>query len=207
MIAMKTTKAFGLATVLLLAAGSALAQNYYLATQQARRDSAQNDAEQQRIAREANGGAAAAPGGAAAPAPAQPPNPVLQATLKNISGLQTDLAAILAAGDKTGAEQKNALLNDLSQASQSTTKASSDAVKKLGDDLVAALGANVKLAPGVQTKLARNIHAMFNSAHLTTTQQEAVLKDVQKVLTDGGAPADAATTVVEDLKAVALETK
>ena len=120
---MKICLAF--ACVFVVAASATAQVNYYRATQQARRDSAQNDAEQQRIAREANGGAANANAAAAAPATPVPVDPALQATLNNISGLQSDFAGLAnATGDKADASQKISLLNNLTQAAQGT-KASS----------------------------------------------------------------------------------
>jgi len=187
--------------------GTGLAQNYYMATQQARRDSTQNDAEQQRIQREANGPAGAPAGQAPAPTPAQPIDPALQATLNNISGLQTDFAALSNfTGDKPDPAQKISLLNNLSQAAQGT-KATSAAVKKLADDLWTAVGGKKKLSAAQQTKLAREVHALFNSAHLSVTQQQALLADAQKILTAAGAELDAAVDVATDLKEIAAETK
>ncbi len=189
---------------LLLAVETLYAQNYYMATQQARRDSAQNDAEQQRIQRETGSTPGNAP--ASAPAPA-PMDPVLQATLKNVAGLQSDFAtAINSTNDKPEPAQRVSLLNNLSQAAQGT-KASADSVKKVADDLLTALAGKKKLAAAQQTKLAREVHALFNSAHLTPAQQQALLTDVQKTLTDGGASVDDAVNAVTDLKAVAAETK
>jgi len=185
-----------------LVAGNLLAQNYYRAEQQAKRDSALNDAEQQRIQREAGGSGGGS--GAAAPAPT---DPALQATLKNVSDLQVDFAAVInSTADKPDPSQKVSLLNDLTHAAQGT-KATSDSVKKLADDLLSAVAGKKSLAAAQQTKLAREVHALFNSAHLTPAQQQTVLADVQKILTDAGVSADAAGNVVTDLKAVVADTK
>ena len=210
MTVMKTMKSLIAGTCLLGMAGSVFAQNYNLATQQARRDSAQNDAEQQRIQQEANG----APGTAsryarmpaAAAAAAAPADPALQATLKNVAGLQSDFAAIVATSDKPTPDQKTSLLNDLSQAAQGN-KASSGSVKKVADDLWPALTGQKRLVAAQQKKLALQIHALFNSAHLTAAQQEKILNDVQKTLTDAGTSLDDTVNLVTDLKAVAAETK
>jgi hypothetical protein len=203
---MKTFIAFA---CLLSTAGTLLAQevNYSIAKQQARRDVSQNDAEQQRIQREAGGAnPSGAPGAAAAPA--APMDPALQATLSNIAGLQSDFAAAInAAGDKTDPAQKISLLNNLSQAGQGAKKASANSVKKLADDLATALAGKKKLAAAQQTKLAQFVHALCNSAHLSQAQQQSLLTSVQKILTDGGASFDAAVDVVTDLKAVVAETK
>jgi len=200
---MKLARSLLIGAGLLLAAGGGLAQNYNMAVQQAKRDSAQNDAEQQRIAGAANGGASSAGG---TPAPAAPMDPALKATLKNVTDLQTDLATLVADTDKPGTEQKNALLSDLSAAAQGT-KASVDSVKKLAEDLITATTGKTKLAAAQRTKLAREVHALFNSAHLAEAQQQKVLDDVQKTLTDAGATLDAAVDVVTDLKAVVAQTK
>ena len=104
----------------LFTTGTVLAQNYYRAEQQARRDSAQNDAEQQRIQKAASE-PAGAPSARAAAAPAAPVDPALQATLNNVAGLQSDFAALSnVAGDKPDPSQKISLLNNLSQAAQGT---------------------------------------------------------------------------------------
>ena len=191
----------------LFTTGTVLAQNYYRAEQQARRDSAQNDAEQQRIQKAASEPAGAPSARAAAAAPAAPVDPALQATMNNVAGLQSDFAALSnVAGDKPDPSQKISLLNNLSQAAQGT-KASSASVKKLGDDLLTAVAGRKKLAAAQQTKLAREVHALFNSAHLSAAQQQSLLTDAQKILTDGGASLDDAVNVVTDLKAVAAETK
>ncbi len=201
---MKTVKTCIAAGCLLLVAGSVLAQNYYMATQQAKRASAQNDAEQQRI--QGAAGPGAAPAATPATTPAAPLDPKLQATLKNIAGLQSNFAVLTAAGDSPDPAQKISLLNNLSEAAQGT-KATPDSVKKLADDLMPSVTGKKKLGAAQQTRLARDVHALFNSAHLTATQQQTLLTDVQNLLTDGGAPLDNAVDVVTDLKTIAAETK
>jgi hypothetical protein len=89
---------------LLAAASGALADPYSMAIQQARRDSAQNDAEQSRLANQESGNASSTPApGQNAPAN----NPVLAATLQNISNLQSDLASLIGSdGDHPDPSQK-----------------------------------------------------------------------------------------------------
>lgn len=180
-----------------------MAQNYYKAEQQARRDSSMNDAEQQRVANAASAGA----GAPSAPGTAAPMDPKLAATMKNIGGLQKDFATLITATDKPDASDKVALLNDLSQASQGDNKATSDSVKKLAEDISIALVGQKKLTAPQQTKLAQQVHALFNSSHLSATQQQALLTSVQKILTDAGASLDAAVDVATDLKTIISETK
>ena len=179
----------------------AMADPYGIAIQQARRDSAQNDAEQQRI-QNADGGTAQAPTGQQ-PAAA---NPALAATLQNITNLQVDLAAFIgSAADHPDPSQKVALMNDLSAAAQGT-KASPESVKELAKDLFTATAGNKKLL-AKKLPLAREIHAVFNSSHLTPTQQQSIYDNVQKTLVDADVPLDAAVDVVTDLKAIVAETK
>ena len=205
---MTVMKMFIAFVCLLFTTGTLLAQevNYSIAKQQAKRASAQNDAEQQRIQRASGAPANAGSASGAAPADASA-DPVLQATRNNVSGLQSDLAALKnSTGDKPDPAQKISLLNNLSQAAQGA-KASSTSVKKLADDLSTAVAGNKRLTKAQQTKLAREIHALFNSAHLTAAQQQSLFSDVQNTLADGGVTLDDAVNVVTDLKAVAAETK
>ena len=140
-----------------------------------------------------------------APQPA-PTNPELQATLKNVSDLQSDFVALGVAADVDSAsDQKISLLNHLSAAAQGT-KASANSVKTLAKDFVTAL-AGKKMTNEPRAKFTRDIHALFNSAHLSATQQQTALDEVQKILTGAGVAADAATDVATDLKKIADETK
>ena len=197
---MKTSAAL-LCTLLLAAAASA---QYYRAEQQARRDSALNNAEQQRIANAAGNGSAPAPPASAAPS-APPPDPLLQATLANISSLQADFAAFTAAAKPDGT-QKVSLLNHLSQAAQSK-KAGTDSAKQLATDLQAALAGKKNLTPAQSKQLAACVHAVFNGSHLADAQSEKIFTAAQKILTDAGVPADSVAGVVADLKKIAAETK
>ena len=199
---MKTAVAFTIGvTSALLVADVTRADPYNIAIQQAKRASDQNTAEQNRL-QQAEGGSSSANSGPGQP----PPNPALQATLKNISSLQTDVGALGAATDaESAADQKTVLLNDLSTAAQGT-KPSSSAVRTLAKDLITAL-AGKKVPAEQQTKLARSLHALFNSAHLNDTQRQTIFDNVQKILNNAGVSVDAATDVVTDLKQVADETK
>lgn len=188
---------------LLFAAGGALADPYGIAIQQAKRDSAQNDAEQRRLANQEGDNGSSQPG---TMPNATAANPVLAATLLNITNLQTDIVAFIgSAGDHPDPSQRIALMNDLAAAAQGT-KASSDSIKELAKDLFTAMAGNQKLVAH-KLALAREIHAVFNSSHLTPTQQQSIFDNVQKTLTDSGVPLDAAVDVVTDLKTIAGETK
>jgi hypothetical protein len=183
---------------------SQLMAQYAGAIQQARRDSAQNDAEQRRIQNE-TGGSSAGPA-AGMPAPAAPLDPAMQAALQNVAGLRADLASLSAVSDPADPSQKLALLNDLSQAAQGTNRATTASVKQLAGDLLKALAGKKKLAAAPQTRLAREIHVLFNSARLSAAQQQNVLTDIQKILTDADVSLDDTVDVLTDLKAVVAQT-
>jgi len=56
-------------------------------------------------------------------------------------------------------------------------------------------------------KLAQDIHAIFNSAFLSSEQRQTIEDDVHGILQNGGVPADEIAAVDDDIKAVADETK
>jgi hypothetical protein len=191
-------KSFAACICLLLAAEIAPAQiNYSIIKRQAH--TAANGA--------GSGAAENPPPASPAPPPPQaPPSPQLQATLQNIAALRGDLATLCnSSGTNLLAAQKSSFTNNLAAAAQGT-KAKPGSVTKLADDLATAIAGNEKARPH-QQKLAQNLHAIFNSAHLTPAQQQAIFDDVQKTLTNCGAPADAVATVAGDLKTIADETK
>jgi hypothetical protein len=176
----------------LLVTGGAFAQNYYMATQQAHRVVDQNNAEQARIQN-----------AAAEPAPA---DPALQATLQNISDLQANFAAYIGADGQPDPAVKTSLLNNLSQAAKGNKPATAS-VKQLAADLAPALVQRKKIILAQQKKLAVDVHALFNSSHLTAAQQDALSTDVKTILTDAGVAPDDALNVVNDLKKIVDQTK
>jgi hypothetical protein len=135
------------------------------------------------------------------------PDPVLEATLRNIANLRADFAALgILADTNSTATQKQLLMNDLATAAQGT-KPSPTSISKLADDLVTATAGKVK-SGATQQKLAQDVHAIFNSSHLSPVQQQTIFNDVQKNLPDGaGASPEATTNVVNDIKTIATETK
>ena len=192
-------KPFIALTCALFIANSVLADPYSAAIRQAKNASARETAANQQLLDN--------------PPPAQPPqnnppaDPVLQATLQNIKNLQNDFAAIgkAAAAATPLTLQKQLLTNDLAIAAQGA-KPQAASISKLADDLTTAIAGKEKLrAP--QPKLAQYVHAIFNSSHLTTAQQQMIFDGVQKILTDGGASPDEAANVVNDIKTIASETK
>ena len=181
-----------------LLAGSAFADPYSAAIQQAKRVSSQETATNQRLMKN--------------PQPTTPPqnnppvNPALQATLQNIESLRNDFVAIgVAANTNLVAAQRQALTNDLAAAAQDT-KPQAASISKLADDLIPVIVRNEKLR-GQLPKLAQYVHATFNSSHLIASQQQMIFDGVQTILTDAGASPDEIANVVNDIKTIADETK
>ena len=174
----------------LLIAGPVAAQGVYnLAKQQAKNV--------------ANGGSAQ-PGGTpmAAPQPSTPapPDPALQATMRNVSNLRVDFENFDSSPTNTVP-----LIKDLNEAAQGAKPAPAS-VTRLAQDLSAAIAGNKKLHAQHQ-KLAQYVHALFNGSHLSPAQQQMVLDGVKKILSDGGVDVEDSAKVLSDLKAIATETK
>jgi len=185
----------------LFMAGSLPAQNYSVAIRQARNAAANETAASQKGLEDP-----APPAQPPQNNPAPPPDPALQATLQNIENLRNDFTAIGGAAPAASlAALKQSLTNDMAIAAQGA-KPQAASISKLADDLATAIAGKEKLrAP--QPKLAQFVHAIFNSSHLTTAQQQMIFDGVQKILTDGGASPDETASVVSDIKTIASETK
>ena len=126
--------------------------------------------------------------------------------LQNIASLREDFVTISAAADAAAAaDQRISLMNHFSAAAQGA-KASTASIRKLAGDCLGAMSAQKKLSPQSQ-KLAQSFHALFNGGHLSATQPEKLLHDVKQMLGDAGVSAEGAGKIVDDLKAIAAETK
>jgi len=192
-------KAFLAAVIALAFAFPARADvNYNLAKDQAKRAVNQSNAEQ-----------GIPPSYPQTPsAPGTPPaDPALAATLQNITDLRADLTVLIQADDaQAGADQRAALMTHLSAAAAPGKKAATDSVKKLAGHLITAASGR-KILAAQNAVLARDLHALFNRAHLSAVQQQTLLDSVKKILTDAGVPADDADNIISDLKQIAAETQ
>jgi hypothetical protein len=183
----------------LMFAATAHAQNMYRAVQQAHRAADQTTAR-------SGGGQPPAPNTPSVP-PAPPVDPAVTAALQNIAGIRASLTAINAAADAGAAsEHRIALLNQLSSAAQGQ-KASSATVRKFAGDLIQSLAGKKKLSAENSEKLARNLRALFNAKHLGGNQQETLVAEVKKILTDAGAADADVTKIADDLNTIATETR
>jgi hypothetical protein len=176
----------------LFVAGSVSAQGVYNMAKQQAKNVANNESAQQ-------GGYPPAAPAQSNPQPA-PPDPALQATLRNISNLRVDFEDF-----DSNPTNTVALVKDLNEAAQGAKPPATD-VAKLAQDLATTIAGNQKLHAQHQ-KLAQYAHAMFNGSHLSPAQQQMVLDAVKKILTDGGVSTDDSAKVISDLKTIATETK
>lgn len=176
----------------LLLAGSVSAQGVYNMAKQQAKNAANGESSQQ-------GGNQPAAASQSNPQPA-PPDPVLQATLRNVNNLRVDFENF-----DSNPTNTVPLIKDLTNAAQGA-KPSPPNVAKLAQDLAATVAGNKKIHAQHQ-KLAQYVHALFNGSHLSPAQQQMVLDAIKKILSDGGVPADDSAKVIGGLKTIATETK
>jgi hypothetical protein len=199
---MKASAAFICALFL---ANGIFADPYSMAIQRAKNVSANETKMSNATANQDNPPPSAPSSAAAKPAPPQD-NPTLEATLRNISNLRVDFDALGKLSElKPDSLPKKLLLDDLTTAAQGA-KPSQTSVTNLAENLATAVAGKAEMQPH-HTKLAQDVHAIFNSSHLSPAQQQMVLDDLQKILQGGGAAADDITNVVNGIKTVVAETK
>jgi len=178
---------------LVLVTVSGRADVYSSALQKARNVADQNNARQ---------GITGQPAPPPPPAAAQP-DPVLAATLQNITNLQADLAML-----QTDPGRKQPLINDLNAAAAGQ-RPSNESVSRLVDDLAPVLSGKT-LPPDQLRKIAQALHAFCNSSHLSEAQQRTLLTDTAKNLqAPGSTPADdpRLAKLEADLRAIIAATK
>lgn len=101
------------------------------------------------------------------------------AQVKLIEHLTSDLGA-LKPGTAATAEQKNALVNDLTAISKVPVKPSKAAMTKTVDDLAAALDEK-SLSPAQLTKLARSLNVVLNCSRLDAAHAQTWIAEAQTV--------------------------
>lgn len=180
-----------LCSLILLNVTLGWSDSLYIAKQRAKNVAEQNNAHQANIQQAARETA--------------PPDSALQATLQNVADLQ---ASFLSLGKvtKAGAEQKVALLNQITAAAQGVKPAAAE-VKQLADDLVAALTNNQKLNPSQLKQLAGFVHAACNGAKLSAAQVDQVTAGLQKILTAAEVATPQVDAVIASLKKIIAATK
>ena len=190
---MKFVRTSALALGLILLQATAWADVYSSALQKARNINEMNNA------RQGITGQPAPP----PPAPPPQPDPVLLATLQNITNLQADLATL-----QRDPGRKQPLINDLNAAA-SGAHPSNESVTRVAEDLSSLL-AGKTLPPDQLRKLAQALHAFSNSSHLSEAQQHALLAETSRVFQGPGSTAASdpkLSKLDSDLRAIIAATK
>ena len=147
----------------------------------------------------------------------QPPQPGAQAAPQQPHVSTTPLTAgqqayarfqsqLFAVNTNTAATLKPILVKDMAEVAQGANKPSTGTLTKLSDHLTTAY-AEAKMDMPSKTRLAQCIAVLLNSANTAPNQKEAMLKDVETILKNGGASEENASAVVADLKTVIEEVK
>jgi len=136
----------------------------------------------------------------ARPNAAPAPDPVLNATLQNIAGIQLDLARL-----ETNAAVKAQLIANLNAAPQGK-KPSAGSISKFADDLATAL-AGRKVPSDQRKTLAQYCRAINNGSYLSPAQEEAIFDGAQKILQTAQVPAGDAAKIIADMKVIVRESK
>ena len=137
------------------------------------------------------------------PTPPPQPDPVLAATLQNITNLQADLAML-----QTDPGRKQPLINDLNAAA-SGARPSNESVSHLAEDLAALLSGKTLPADQLR-KVAQALHAFCNSSHLSEAQQRTLLTETARTFQGSGSTAASDPRLVKldtDLRAIIAATK
>lgn len=147
-------------------------------------------------------------GGAQAAPQARPVQPQVSTTPMSTGQLAYSKfqAQLFAVNTNTAASVKPILAKDMANVAQGASKPSQETLTKLSDHLTTAY-AETKLDMPVKTRLAQCIAVLLNSANTAPAQKDAMLKDVEMILQNGGASAENASAVVTDLKTVVEEVK
>ena len=142
----------------------------------------------------------------AAPATAKPATPTVPPTQQqSIGRIQLDIA-VLKPGKAPTHEQKQQLIRDISAAARGANKPSITTVTTFANGLIAAL-ADKSLDTTQQQRLAQNIESVLNSSAMTPKQYDAVIEDVQAILTVAGAKRPVAADAANQLKAIGAEVR
>jgi hypothetical protein len=144
-----------------------------------------------------------APATAAKPAAAQPVTATpLTPSQQAFANFQYQLFAVKT---NTATVVQPLLAKDMAAVAQGT-KPSQPTLAKLSDHLANSYAQTTLTGPQ-KTRLAQDIGVLLNSANTPPAQKEAMIKDVESILTTGGAPADKSAAVAADLKTVTEEIK
>ena len=189
----------------LLLAGSAIAQDQ-LVLKKAQQIRDANNARQAALS--ADGSTAPAPV-AAAPTPT-PAAPAVQQTINPaqqqlIERLESDFA-IIKSGVTATADQKQAMVNEMTSLAKGAVKPTKSELTKLAGDLAMALTtAEKQLPPRDTTLIAKDVNIVENSSFLGPAKAQTYVAEVRSTLKNNGALDTFANSVANDLKAIVDE--
>jgi hypothetical protein len=138
---------------------------------------------------------------ASTPAASASATPIQQSVAK----LRTDLTAIKA-NTKVTAEQKQQITKDLIAVAHGANKPSQPTAANLADGLSASF-AEKPLADKDLSRLLSNLAAVLNPAKIQPAQMQAIYADIQAIFQANGTARKDAVKIVEQAKAVGIETK
>lgn len=138
---------------------------------------------------------------AAMPPRAISPTPVQQGVAK----LRTDLKAIKPNSTVT-ASQKQQIANDLVNVARGARKPSAATAANLAESLAAAF-AEKPLAEKDCNRLLSDLAAVLNPANIQPSQMQAIYADIQAIFQANGMARKDAVKIVDQVKAVGVETK
>ena len=161
-----------------------------------------------RQARDAGAAAGNASQGIAPTAPSgiSPGAAVSPATRQNLASLADDITNLgKATADNLDPALKLSLLNDLAAAAQGT-KPATDALKKFAGNFCTTLVGH-KFPAAQATRLAQVLHSLMNSSQLSDLERQALPKVLQNILAHAGIADADASSLVDSLKAVMVQTQ
>ena len=124
---------------------------------------------------------------------------------QSVAKLRTDLI-VIKANTKVTAEQKQQITRDLLAVAHGTSKPSQPTAANLADGLSAAF-AEKPLADKECSRLLSNLAAVLNPAKIQPAQMLAIYADIQAIFQANGMARKDAAKIVEQVKAVGVETK
>jgi hypothetical protein len=135
------------------------------------------------------------------PATSAAPTPIQQ----SIAKLRADLNGIKANTPAT-ASQKEQLTKDLMAVAQGGSKPSQATAADLASGLAAAF-AQKPLADKECSRLLSDLAAVLNPAKIQATQMQAIHNDIQAIFQNNGMPRKDAVKILDQVKAVGVETQ
>ena len=143
-------------------------------------------------------------GAAATPAAAAPATPAPQPMNSAQQSYARFQASLLSMRTNSTDAAKQQFGNNLAAVAQGANKPSSATTSKLSQNLATALSES-KLSSTGKTRVAQEVAVLMNSGNKTPEQAQAMIKDVQSTLAEGGASSENTSAVATSLQAAVDE--